>query len=50
MVDKGLTRMYAPQAGNSNGDQRMDLLDRFYDIFPDAQVAYLISSADNYFK
>ena len=27
--------------GNSNGDERMDLLDRFYDIFPDAKVAYL---------
>ena len=27
--------------GNSNGDERMDLLDRFFDIFPDAQIAYL---------
>ena len=27
--------------GNSNGDERMDLLDRFYDVFPDAEVAYL---------
>ena len=27
--------------GNSNGDERMDLLDRFYSIFPDAEVAYL---------
>ena len=27
--------------GNSNGNERMDLLDRFYSIFPDAQVAYL---------
>jgi len=27
--------------GNSNGDERMDLLDRFYDVFPDADVAYL---------
>lgn len=27
--------------GNSNGDERMDLLDRFYAIFPDAKVAYL---------
>ena len=26
--------------GNSNSDERMDLLDRFYQIFPDAQVAY----------
>ena len=27
--------------GNSNGDERMDLLDQFYDVFPDADVAYL---------
>ena len=27
--------------GNSNSDERMDLLDRFYDVFPDAHVAYL---------
>lgn len=27
--------------GNSNGNERMDLLDRFYSIFPDVQVAYL---------
>ena len=27
--------------GNSNGDERMDLLDRFYDVFPDAKIAYL---------
>jgi hypothetical protein len=27
--------------GNSNSDERMDLLERFYNIFPDAQVAYL---------
>ncbi|HEY9768618.1 MAG TPA: IS4 family transposase [Coleofasciculaceae cyanobacterium] len=27
--------------GNSNSNERMDLLDRFYQIFPDAQVAYL---------
>ena len=27
--------------GNSNGDERMDLLDRFYELFPDAEVAYL---------
>ena len=27
--------------GNSNGDERMDLLDQFYAIFPDAHVAYL---------
>lgn len=26
---------------NSNSDERMDLLERFYNIFPDAQVAYL---------
>lgn len=27
--------------GNSNGEERMDLVDRFYQIFPDARVAYL---------
>ncbi|MEM8720006.1 MAG: IS4 family transposase [Cyanobacteria bacterium P01_G01_bin.39] len=27
--------------GNSDSDERMDLLDRFYSIFPDAQIAYL---------
>ncbi len=27
--------------GNSNGNERMDLLDRFYELFPDAKVAYL---------
>lgn len=27
--------------GNSNSDERMNLLDRFYSIFPDARVAYL---------
>lgn len=27
--------------GNSNGDERMDLLARFYNLFPDAEVAYL---------
>lgn len=27
--------------GNSNSDERMDLLERFYSIFPDAKVAYL---------
>ena len=27
--------------GNSNSDERMDLLDRFYQIFPNAEVAYL---------
>ena len=27
--------------GNSHGDERMDLLDRFYNVFPDAEVAYL---------
>lgn len=27
--------------GNSNSDERMDLLDRFSQIFPDAEVAYL---------
>lgn len=31
----------APQAGNSNGAERMDLLDRFSKIFPDAKIAYL---------
>jgi len=27
--------------GNSNSDERMDLVDRFREIFPDAEVAYL---------
>lgn len=27
--------------GNSNGNERMDLVDRFYKLFPDAEVAYL---------
>ena len=27
--------------GNSNGDERMDLLDHFYDVFPEAEVSYL---------
>lgn len=27
--------------GNSDSDERMDLLDRFEEIFPDAQIAYL---------
>ncbi len=27
--------------GNSNSSERMDLMDRFYQIFPDARVAYL---------
>ena len=27
--------------GNSNSDDRMDLLDRFEQIFPDSQVAYI---------
>ena len=27
--------------GNYNSDERMDLLDRFYQIFPNTQVAYL---------
>lgn len=27
--------------GNSNSDERMDLLDGFYQIFPDAEIAYL---------
>ena len=27
--------------GNSNADERMDLLERFYSIFPNAEVAYL---------
>ena len=31
----------ALQAGNSNSDERMDLLDRFEQIFPDAEVAYI---------
>lgn len=27
--------------GNSNGDERMDLLEQFYDVFPEAEVSYL---------
>ena len=27
--------------GNSNSDERMDLLDRFQQIFPEAEIAYL---------
>ena len=27
--------------GNSDSDERMDLLDRFKQIFPDAQIAYV---------
>ena len=27
--------------GNSNSDERMDLLDKFHDIFPNAEIAYL---------
>ena len=27
--------------GNSNSEERMDLIDRFYEIFPDAEVNYL---------
>ena len=27
--------------GNSNSDERMDLLDRFYHLFPNAEIAYL---------
>ncbi len=27
--------------GNSNSDERMDLLDKFRAIFPDAEIAYL---------
>lgn len=27
--------------GNSNGNERMDLLDRFYELFPDAEIDYL---------
>lgn len=27
--------------GNSNSDERMDLLDRFQEVFPDAKIAYL---------
>ena len=27
--------------GNSNTCERMDLLDKFWDVFPDAQVSYL---------
>ena len=27
--------------GNSNGDERIDLLDRFDNLFPNAEIAYL---------
>lgn len=27
--------------GNSNSDERMDLLDRFREVFPEAEVAYI---------
>ncbi len=27
--------------GNSNSDERMDLLDRFREVFPDAEIAYI---------
>ena len=29
------------QKGNSDSDERMDLLERFKQIFPDAQIAYV---------
>ena len=32
--------------GNSNGHERMDLLDRFYSIFPDAEVSYLTADRE----
>ena len=32
---------FLEKKGNSNSDERMDLLDRFYSIFPDAKVSYL---------
>lgn len=32
--------------GNSNGNERMDLLDRFYELFPDAKVAYLTGARE----
>ena len=31
--------------GNSNSEERMDLLDRFYSIFPNAEVSYLTGGA-----
>jgi hypothetical protein len=30
-----------PKKGNSNSDERMDLIDKFREIFPDAKIAYL---------
>jgi hypothetical protein len=30
-----------PKKGNSNSDERMDLVDKFREIFPDAEIAYL---------
>jgi hypothetical protein len=27
--------------GNSNSNERMDLLDRFREVFPDPEVAYI---------
>lgn len=30
-----------PKKGNSNSNERMDLLDKFRDIFPNAEIAYL---------
>ena len=32
--------------GNSNGNERMDLLDRFYELFPNAEVAYLTGDGE----
>ncbi len=30
-----------PKKGNSNSDERMDLIDKFREVFPDAEIAYL---------
>jgi hypothetical protein len=30
-----------PKKGNSNSDERMDLIDKFREVFPDAEIAYI---------
>jgi len=36
-----LVWMMLPKKGNSNRSERMDLFDKFREIFPDADIAYL---------
>ena len=36
-----ITWMMLDKKGNSNSEERMDLLDQFWHIFPDAQVSYV---------